>query len=617
MNQLHSRMIVDMGDGESPMSFCSRMAQVFSRTARDFCLDMGFKFQAIVDGDPKALQAVATRCRADLDRLTMASIVKVADRRYRLHDQDLVRDTLSRATMRACPHCLTEDMDMGKGADALRPYGRTKWLVAPIRTCLRHKTALVEVASDDNPHRVHDFAQLIGPSLQQMPDFLRKSQERRPSALENHLFDRLSHPADATAWLQRLPFYAAAKVCEVLGAVETHGIRFRANGLTDYDWHEAGAVGFEIANSGEPGIRSLLSRLQETFALSKNDWGPRSIFGRLYEWLAHESDDFAYDPLREIITNHVTETMPVGPGYDIFGVKLQTRRLHSVRSASLELGAHPKRLRKLLHAAGHISSESITLTDDRIVFDATTTQDFLERVAGAMSLKEVGQYINAPRPHEHLLYEAGFIKPFVRGGTETLKVHAFAKQDLDAFLARLLAHATNAGPDDNSMPTIPDAAKRANCAAAEIVQLIFDRKLSRVRRRADEFGYLSVLVDPDEVKHHVRGPELQGLTLRAVERNLRASSAAVKALISSNHLTSGMMLNPVNRCPQRYVREADLHDFMAKFASIDTLARELGTRRKPIRSKLDALDIVPAFVLSEVDLPFYDRRTIAKKFSKR
>jgi hypothetical protein len=77
------------------------------------------------------------------------------------------------------------------------------------------------------------------------------------------------------------------------------------------------------------------------------------------------------------------------------------------------------------------------------------------------------------------------------------------------------------------------------------------------------------------------------------------------------------MLNPVNRCPQRYVREADLHDFMAKFASIDTLARELGTRRKPIRSKLDALDIVPAFVLSEVDLPFYDRRTIAKKFSKR
>jgi hypothetical protein len=337
----------------------------------------------------------------------------------------------------------------------------------------------------------------------------------------------------------------------------------------------------------------------------------------LYEWLAHESNDPAYDPLREVIKTHVIETMPVGPGDDIFGVKIETRRLHSVRSASLELGVHPKRLRKLLHAAGHISSEAIALTDERIVFDATTTHGFLERVAGAMSLKEVGQYINAPRPQEHLLYEAGFIKPFIRGGTETLKNHAFAKQDLDAFLARLLADATDTGLDDGSMLSILDAAKRANCAAAEIVHLILDRKLSRVRRRADEFGYLSVLVDPDEVKHHVRGPELQGLTLRAVERTLRASSAAVKALISNNHLNSGVMLNPVNRCPQRYVREADLDDFMANFASIDTLAREHGSRRKPIRSKLDALAIVPAFVLSEVDLPFYDRRTIPETFSSR
>ncbi|MEH2469264.1 hypothetical protein V1284_000708 [Nitrobacteraceae bacterium AZCC 2299] len=76
-------------------------------------------------------------------------------------------------------------------------------------------------------------------------------------------------------------------------------------------------------------------------------------------------------------------------------------------------------------------------------------------------------------------------------------------------------------------------------------------------------------------------------------------------------------MNPVNRCPQQYVRETDLNDFMEMFVSIDNLAREHGTRRKPIRLKLDALAVVPAFVLCEVDLPFYDRRTIPENFSIR
>jgi hypothetical protein len=81
--------------------------------------------------------------------------------------------------------------------------------------------------------------------------------------------------------------------------------------------------------------------------IERNDWGLRLAFGRLYEWLAHESDDAAYEPLRDIIRRHVIETMPLGPGDDVFGREVTVRRLHSVRSASLEMDVHPKRLRKL------------------------------------------------------------------------------------------------------------------------------------------------------------------------------------------------------------------------------------------------------------------------------
>ncbi len=124
------------------------------------------------------------------------------------------------------------------------------------------------------------------------------------------------------------------------------------------------------------------------------------------------------------------------------------------------------------------------------------------------------------------------------GGTDILKDHAFAKRDLDAFLGRLLEHATEMGPGDDSLLSIPAAAKRARCPAAEVVGLILNRKLTRVRYRCDVPGYLSVRVDLDELKGLVRGcgQDHGGLTLREVERRLGSSSAVVKALTALGHL---------------------------------------------------------------------------------
>lgn len=617
VNSIHSKMAAALRDGESPMSFSSRAGQLLGRTARDFCLDMGFSFQAVVDGDQRALGSIAACCRVDLRRLTDAAIVKVGDRRYRIRQQELVRDCLARSSMRVCPVCLNEDLESFDGPRDVRPYGRTLWQIGSIRTCPRHNAALVQVVEDDGPHRVHDFALLIKPSLNALPELIRKSKERPLSGLEDYLCERLLHPEHLRPrWLDRLPFYAAARACEMLGAVASRGIRFYANSLSEDDWYVCGGHGYAIAESGEDAIRLLLSSLQDSFRATKHDWGARSIFGRLYEWLAHENSDEAYDPLRSLITRHVIDTMPVGPGDEIFGKPVEYRKLHSLRSASLEFGAHPKRLRKLLLAADVIKADCLDRSDDRILFEAERAQPFLERIEGAMSLKEAGKYINAPRPHERLLFEAGFIQPFIKGGTAQFKNHAFAKQDLDAFIARLLDGSLE-GDQGGLLLPIPDAARRANCAAMEIVRLLLDGSLESVGQRSDVSGYLSVLVDPVEVGRHVRGPELQGLTLRSVEQLLRASSATVKALIKGNHLPSGEMLNPVNRCPQTYVREDALKDFMDRFASIDVLARELGTRGHLLRPRLDAMTIDPAFVLSEVDLPFYDRRTLPGSLRKR
>ena len=615
MSQLPIHMTVSHGPDETPVSLCSRNALLVGRTARDFCRDAGFTFQDVVDGKPSAIGALARRCRADLGLLGKTVTVKIGERRYTIGDQALTRDTLSRKTLRVCPHCLAQDIESGRGPHKTRPYGRLHWLIDPIRTCREHGVELVSVSDDEHPQRVHDFSMLVQPSLPDIDRLASEAPQRRWSPLEDHLAGRLEAPESGeTPWLSALPFHAAAKACEMLGAVANHGIRFATDALSDADWHKAGAAGYEFAAAGEPGIRKLLTRLQESFQQRKSDWGPRSVFGRLYEWLAHESDDPAYDPLRDIIRRHVTETMPVGPGDEIFGGNVTIRRLHSVRSASLETGAHPKRLRKLLHAAGHIPAEALALSDERIVFDADDARGFLERITETMSLKEAGKYLNAPRPQERHLFEAGHILPFVMGGTEILKDHAFAKRDLDAFLDRLLADATALAPGDGGFQPISAAAQKATCSTMKVVELILERKLARIRFHPDVAGYLSVLVDPNEVKGLLYEPKDGSLSLREVEKRLGSSTRVVTALIEHDHLSASTVVNPVTRLKQRVVSEEELGNFMKRFVTLHTLAKETGIYFRKLVDQFSEDGIEPAFDPATMHATFYERCLLPMQF---
>jgi hypothetical protein len=573
---------------------------------------MDLSFQGIVDGDVQALEALALRTRANPGSLAAGAVVRIGERRYSIRNQALVRDGLSRKALRVCPHCLLNDLDKRTDPLAVRPFGRAVWLIDSIRTCPHHSVGLIAVADDGHPQRVHDFANLIQHALPRMAQVAEEAPRRSMSVFERHLLDRCEGLETKHApFLQSLPFYAAAKICEVIGAIVTHGIRFRVERLTDSEWYHAGAAGFQIASGGEDGIRTFLSSLQDRFASTKGDWGPRLVFGRLYEWLAHESEDDAYQPLRNIIQRHVIETMPIGPGEEIFGQEVTVRRLHSVRSASLETGAHPKRLRKLLHAAGHVSLESLALSDERVMFDALETKDFLARVSEAMNLRQAGEYLNAPRPHERLLVDAGFIQPFVRGGTGSLRDFAFAKRDLDAFLERLLERASDEGAIDGTLVPILNAAKRACCSSVEIVHLILDLKLTRIGRRSGVAGYLSVLVDPEEVKPFVQRQVNGSLSLREVEQRLRTKTQVVKALIDHGHLPSRVEVNPVNRCPRQVVDTGDLEHFMSQFISLHVAAMVRGVHFRKLKTMLAFSKIDPVFPPSEVHAAFYDRNVIA------
>jgi hypothetical protein len=238
----------------------------------------------------------------------------------------------------------------------------------------------------------------------------------------------------------------------------------------------------------------------------------------------------------------------------------------------------------------------------------------LDLSAGA-DQKETAKYLNAPPLHARLLFETGVIQPFMKGGTDTLKDHAFAKQDLDVFMERLRATATELKADETSFLSIPAASKKASCSAMEIVELILDGTISQVRHRPGELGYLSVEVDPEEIKPLVRLEDDGSVTLREVERKLKTSTDTVKGLIKHGCLPSKVRVNPVNRCPQTVVPKDELDRFAKKYASLHGLAKENGLNISAVAARLRSAGAVPAFDGQALSATFYERAVATKCFA--
>ncbi|MEH6719998.1 MAG: TniQ family protein [Aurantimonas endophytica] len=598
---------VPFHDGETPVSFGSRLAQANGRDrVRDFALDVGLDFAGVVAGRPAALARLADMGGCCSLALASWAAVTGADGTT-LRGENLGWRNLRRSRVFACPSCLLADLRDETLEPEVRVWGRAIWQVPALRTCRVHGQELVEIAHADDPTSLHDFASLALSRADDLVDLDAASERRAPSDFEAYVHDRLSAGPSGTRFLDGFPLHAVMRLSENLGVVMTFGRKVRLDDLGERDLHQAGARGFASASVGEAGIRAALVELQSTFFDGVADWGPKAMFGRFYEWLAHENADPVYDPVRDIVERHVVETMPIGPGEAILGREVTVRRIHSLHSASIEYGMHPKRLRKLLVADGLIKSEDAGRSDERVLFPVEAVSARLATLSDTFSLTRAGQYLNAPRPHERLLFAAGFIQPVVTGGTDVLKDHAIRRADLDDFIAKLTASARLevAG----GLP-IPTAANRANCSAMEVVRLLLDSRLANVGIDGESRGYLSVLVDPDEVKGLVRKEDHGGLSLRTVEKRMSWSTKVVTSLIDRCLLTCTVAVNPVKRCPQRVVLESDLLAFDESFVSLHSLAKERGVHFRKLKAELVARGVAPDPAFADVPASFYRRADI-------
>lgn len=119
------------------------------------------------------------------------------------------------------------------------------------------------------------------------------------------------------------------------------------------------------------------------------------------------------------------------------------------------------------------------------------------------------------------------------------------------------------------------------------------QKLTRVGRDPGQTGFLSVLVDAEEVRPLVTGPEYEGYSMRDLERLLPAKSRAVKALVDQGFIAVDIVKNPVTKWMQPIVRAEELARFKREFVSLRVLSQERGDHFRRVKKTLVAAGIEP------------------------
>lgn len=597
-DRLPKSLTVPLNDDETTMSFISRVAYLNRRPAREFCRDIGAPVNALASGDREAIDRLAQVTSANATAIEDRLFVKTERSRYQFNGECVGLQGLDFDGMRFCPKCLAEDLENGSGPEVTRPYRRAAWVFSGYKTCTRHETPLLTG---------HGSALDFAASLHENPKAFRQVVEPKMEAcgFEAYLEARLRARSKSGLWLDTFRIDAAARVCEMIGASELFPGRY-VSSLDPAESRAAQSCGFNVSSSGPAAIGDLLERVLRRQELPPVT--PSEAWPALYVYL-RETSDAEYDPLREIVHEVAVNTMPFGKGDTCLGRQVERRIVHSVRTAAKQFGVHPTRLRRLLEKGGFISEASAALLNERVLFSADDSNEFLDLVAESMPWQAAVRYLNLPPRHDRRMLGGEFVQPLVQTAGGRLTQHVLPKRRLDEFLGKLTRNSSPFDMADNRFQSIPSAARVASCHEYDIVRMLVASQLQQVRTDPSERAYKAILVDAEEVSR-VISRHYYGMTKRQAEDTIRTASKVIIALIDNGLLDTFVCEKPP-KGRRRVALVADsVERFAERYVSLAALCIDTGRHHSAILRALDQNGIEPAFPKELVHTRFYERERV-------
>ncbi|UWP97796.1 TniQ family protein [Aliiroseovarius crassostreae] len=579
--------------GESAVSWACRLALFHTGEPLVKLLnDLAIPLPSLVAGKPEALGSLALSTGIERQVLVRHQPQQLANRLYRLRGEVFSTSFMGGTRTAFCAHCIAEN---DASTTRLR-VGYWRWLLRSVRTCERHGTALSFLPKIVWSDQIHDLNRMA-PRGEELERMVRDVVRRGPSPLQTYILRRLHDKQDEATWLNSQSMEQGARACEMLGVLIGWGAKPDLNRLSEDDWDRAGRLGFEIASKGEEEIYGFFRQVLAEFPDRSARNGAQAVFGRLFQWLQFNRTKRDPGPIRGLLRNFIVEEMAVSPGKLLLGEVVETRKRHSAKSLADQYNLHPKTMHRALVASGL----SLARNPDQITglefCDAAKGEALAQAMVRGIPVNALPKAMNATRGQIEMLMDQGFLSSILpKGSVRSKTLNCVDKQLVDAFLDSIVKQARLVDVATLGVLSIPKAAEAARRLSADIVRLLLDGKLKSVERVNGTSGYLSVLVDPLEIKAQ--------LPIEKVELPPTKTDAA--PILGVTPTALNVLLEGVGGLPllraidddrpgpaQKRIEWNEIQRFKHRYITLGELKQITGTHHTQVQRELEAICVRP------------------------
>lgn len=591
---------VEFHRGETLMSFAARLATVNAVRPSAFIRDIGLSTHAFSRRQERSTRRLAELTGVPEETLAESGFqVSLHGATYR--GLKVSSRTLAKRRAKLCPFCIRADIE---GAMSHHPVSaawyRCAWLIPMCNLCPVHGCMLVETG----PSRMGTHGN-IQDLLARDPGWLDQACDQAHTGFDTShaewIHDQLEGKHSRVGFLRRLPTYAAARLCEVVGAITMFGDDVSWEGISDADMARAGAVGLHVAD------RKLREFVEGLFVRSdlpnSSPASPRQ--GTFMLWLTGKERNPDFAPVRDLVREIATELLPIGPG-DFFLGPVTQRRWHSLRSAGLELSADPKRIKQLLVSNGTLSPD---IGDDRtphsIVFAAEALRPIAKQLEGLLLASQAQAHLGLTIGQWQRFRDARFFET-VFSGDETI-APLYSPDTLDRFMASIRYEK---GIGGNLIHLSLLNRRIQGLTNVAIVKMLQDGGLERVAIDHEREGFAGIMVDEDEVKAKVRARQRLQLSASEIARRLEIRPEVAVKLMENGTIASTIVRRRHDGSVCRESTLEALADFERTYTHAGKLVKALGVpSHLAIKAAADA-GAVPVFRTVDVSMVIFRREDV-------
>jgi hypothetical protein len=576
---------------ETVYSYLSRLASTWDTQVADLAYDMGAPFKRFLEQDPEAFDALgewADLDPHDLEEMLSWTGVRAGNVRMSFRGEVFISRALRNPVMRGCPVCLREDAGSAAGSGSAAMVMRGDWQMREAITCIRHGHPVVPLWKADQPRDRYD----IQARLREIEgDILSGDLDQPttpPSAYDLWLDGRLEDGRDET-WFKGQPLFAATTFCRLLGQAVLRGEE-REDGQSRDGVH---AAGFDVARHGEAVLREALDRIAASATGHLDE--PNKAFGPLYPGLNRDyAGEKGFARYTAILRACILDHWPIAAGETVLGEVVPERHLHSLVTASREIGVGVGVIEQFLIEAGALPEQD-DRPPSRRLFDPRAHADLLAEIptlVGAIALRKA---MGATKHELEALEADGVLVP----RTRLAKIKSpWRLSNGPTLVAELENRAVPVAAEDGTWETLLLARKRTTVSLAIMMTAIREGYLP-VGQRAGVAGFHGIVAPKKLVERLVPTLDVEG---EGVEPNLLDLIPAAEfgrsiglrdngnflALIEAGHVPARQVLNLKTGRLQYHLGTEDIAAFHRRFATLTTLSTETGHHRNTLRGLLAA-----------------------------